>query len=508
MLKSAMGYLAKADATAMAAEVQAQCLQTLEEVDSIETAARASILQAFDAGKGYCEEAFYSPRSWLFHKTRITRGAAAFHIKWARRAAAHPVVAAALAEAAVSESMARVICGLTDRLPAELRDEADAILLAALLGGATLADLLGLGETMYQMSRSGTPDGDDDPERAFEDRSVRLITTFQGAGVLIGDLTPECAAAVRKVLDTLSAPAGPEDTRTQEQRYHDALEQAMRRLIAADMVPDRAGQPAKVIAHISLADLIDLDADSQLVKEWISRVRIQWAAARAAASETGGDGGAWLDGDAAEAFACDATLMPVVTGEVHLAALDDMVRLCLELGGHGPGRCQPCHPGHEDGHHGAELMSPTDRGRQALEQAIIGKAAELLSGPGGLASFLRRGLLKAKLGGPSLPLDVGYSENVPAGIRNAVVLRDQHCRFPGGCTQPASACHVHHVRHKGRGGKTSISNCVLLCTFHHLIVIHQWGWTLALNGDGTTTAWNKDRTKVLYSHGPPTSRAG
>jgi hypothetical protein len=230
MLKSAMGYLAKADATAMAAEVQAQCLQTLEEVDSIEIAARASILQAFDAGKGFCEEAFYSPRAWLFHKTRITRGAAAFHIKWARRAAAHPVVAAALAEGAVSESLARVICGLADRLPAELRDEADAILLAALLGGATLADLLGLGETMYQMSRSGDPDGDDDPERTFEDRSVRLMTTFQGAGVLTGDLTPECAAAVREVLDALAVPAGPEDTRTQEQRYHDALEEAMRSL--------------------------------------------------------------------------------------------------------------------------------------------------------------------------------------------------------------------------------------------------------------------------------------
>jgi len=502
-----MGYLAKADATAMAAEVQAQCLATLEEVDSIETAARASILQAFDAGKGFCEEAFYSPRAWLFHKTRITRGAAAFHIKWARRAAAHPVVAVALAEAAVSESLARVICGLTDRLPAELRDEADAILLAALLGGATLADLLGLGETMYQMSRSGDPDGGDDPERTFEDRSVRLITTFQGAGVLTGDLTPECAAAVRQVLDALAAPAGPEDTRTQEQRYHDALEEAMRRLIAANMVPVRAGQPAKVVAHISLADLIDLDADSRLLKEWTSRVRTRWAAARAAAAETGGDGGAWLEGDAAEAFACDATLMPVVTGEVHLTALDDLVRLCVELAGHGPGRCQPCHPENEDGRGGTELSSPTDRGREALEQAIIGKAVELLSGPGGLASFLRRGLLKAKLGGPSLPLDVGWSENIPASIRNAVVLRDQHCRFPGGCTQPASACHVHHVKHKARGGKTSVNQCVLLCAFHHLIVIHRWGWTLALNGDGTTTAWNKDRTKVLYSHGPP-ARAG
>ena len=59
---------------------------------------------------------------------------------------------------------------------------------------------------------------------------MRLVTTFQGAGVLSGDLTPECAAAVATVLDALAAPAGAEDTRTQPQRYHDALEEAMRPL--------------------------------------------------------------------------------------------------------------------------------------------------------------------------------------------------------------------------------------------------------------------------------------
>ena len=48
---------------------------------------------------------------------------------------------------------------------------------------------------------------------------------------------------------------------------------------------------------------------------------------------------------------------------------------------------------------------------------------------------------------------------------------------------------------------------VLLCWFHHQVVIHRWGWTLVLNPDGTTTAWNKDKTKVLHSHGPP-ARAG
>jgi hypothetical protein len=36
-----------------------------------------------------------------------------------------------------------------------------------------------------------------------------------------------------------------------------------------------------------------------------------------------------------------------------------------------------------------------------------------------------------------------------------------------------------------------------------LIVIHRWGWTLTLNGDGTTTATSPDKRKTLHSHGPP-----
>ena len=59
-----------------------------------------------------------------------------------------------------------------------------------------------------------------------------------------------------------------------------------------------------------------------------------------------------------------------------------------------------------------------DAARAVVEQAVIGKAVDLLSGPGGLASFqMGRRQLGVHLSGPNLPLDIGYSETVPAGIR-------------------------------------------------------------------------------------------
>ena len=63
---------------------------------------------------------------------------------------------------------------------------------------------------MYERARGDLPD--QDPEREFADREVKLATTIGGAGVVHGDLTAECAAMVAAVLDALSAPAGAEDT--------------------------------------------------------------------------------------------------------------------------------------------------------------------------------------------------------------------------------------------------------------------------------------------------------
>jgi uncharacterized protein DUF222 len=511
MVRAGLRYLADADPTAMAAQAQAECLQALEQGDAISTAARARMLAAFTAGHGYSADADYSPTSWLMHHTGITKGAARGHMRWSRRADAHPAVIAALAEGTVlSESMADIICSWTDKLPVECRQAADEILITAARAGARKEDLAALAAEIYTRSLSD----EDDPDPSFEDRQLRVETTFQGAGVISGDLTPDCAAVVTAVLDALSAPAGAEDTRTKDQRYHDALQDAMRRLVAAGLLPERAGQPVKVWAHVSLAELRNLDDGSVLAQEWVAEMAVRWAARRAAASQTGGDGAAWLDGKAAHAVTCDAAVIPVVTGSIDPTALDDLVTLCLQYAGHSshcqagpdaaapedpPAGCQACSPG---------PRPPTPEALEILRHAIIGKAVDLVSGPGGLASFLRTRLLSARLAGPSVPLDVGHSAEIPAAIRRAVILRDQHCRWAGGCDQPASACEVHHVTHLADGGKTSVDGCALFCFFHHQVAIHQWGWTVALHPDGTTTARSPDGTKILHSHSPPPASTG
>src|SRR6516162_10928103 len=251
MAQAGLSWLAGADAASLTPAEQADCLRALEQAGSMHTAARARVLAAFHAG-GRCEDDGHgSTRTWLKWRTRITGGAAAGALGWMRRLSAHRAVADALARAEISESWARQICEWTEKLPAEHRAAADAILLGAAAGGAGLRDLEGLAEQIRQ--RTARPDADDDD--GFDDRGLRLATTFRGAGKLHGDLTPQCAAALAAVLEALGKRAGPEDLRSKRQRDHDALEEAMRRLIAAGCLPGRAGQPTQVQLHMTLAQL-------------------------------------------------------------------------------------------------------------------------------------------------------------------------------------------------------------------------------------------------------------
>ena len=163
MVQAGLSYLAAADAAQLAAQTQAECLRGLERADAISTAVRASFLSAFTVGKGYSRDADYSARAWLMHKTEITRGAAASHTAWARRAATHPRVVAALATGDLSESYGRTICQWTGKLPEKYRDESDELLLAAAAAGLGLPDLGALFAEMYERARGDLPDEEPGP---------------------------------------------------------------------------------------------------------------------------------------------------------------------------------------------------------------------------------------------------------------------------------------------------------------------------------------------------------
>jgi hypothetical protein len=441
-------------------------------------------------------------------QTRITPGAASGAVGWMRRLRAHPAVAAVLRDAGVSSSWARQICDLTDKLPESARDDADVILLAAAAEGAELGDLASLADQMRR--RLAEPDRDPGP--GFEDRRLRLQKTLDGVGKLDGDLTPQCTALLQAVLDTLGKKMGPEDDRSQAQRHHDAVAEACRRLLGSGCLPDRAGQPAQLQLHIT-------------VEEFIRRIA---AARQDSAPENGGaavpppgstGGGIWQGGPgitrqlwprltddsgpipdpapgwplAAPGEECDASIVPVVSGYLDhdllaelTAALASQSRCC----GLGPGGKPVIH------------LDP-DR----LREVIITHATALLSGPRGLASRLRTSTLDGPAASVSLPLDTGTStETIPPHLRRAVIHRDRHCAAPG-CTVPPPGCQVHHIRPRSQGGITKLTNLLLLCSFHHLTLVHEWHWTITLNADGTTTMTSPDGKRVFHSHSPPTAAA-
>src|SRR6516162_2660804 len=494
MLDASLGYLAGVDWAPLGTQAHGEMLGRLQRAQAKLTAVHAAVLGAFTAQGGYEPDGHRSARAWLINRAGVARGAAGAAVGWQKRLARHGKIAAVMAAGGISESWAREIAASTDKLPAEKRDEADEILLDAAAGGLPLADIAVLAQKIHEAWKAQHPDpddgnGDDGDADGFADRYLRLGTTLDGVGQLDGDLTAACAAALQAVFDSLGKHLGPEDHRSIEQRQHDALAEALQRLIKAGLLPDSAGQATMAQVLIGFAELRRRSGSSAAEREWI-------------AGRAGQPG--WLTGTGAAAEACDALIAPTVVGSVDWQALDQMAEVWIDA--HGPGHRQPC--GCVCGGCSCQPPAPlTPEEKARLRRALLALAADVMSGPDGLAGYLRSRQLGAPYSGKSLPLDVGKVKGIPDHLRRAVILRDRHCAWPGGCDKPPAGCQVHHLTHRAHGGATRLRNLVLLCSYHHQVCIHRLGWTLILHADGTTEARGPDG-QILHSHGPPTARAG
>jgi hypothetical protein len=502
MIRSAMKYLADADYLQLPVEVQAQVLREMEALSAGQAAVRGRAGWAFTATRGFDDYAQKNLGRWYITQTGVTRAAGYAHRAWARRYEQHPAVIAALGELdVISESLARQVATWTAKLPAEYVNQADELLIQAARQGV---DEQGLARIAAELrSRLCGPDSDKDP---VKDRGVSVETTIDGAGVISGDLTPACAAKVTAVLGALAEPLGPDDLRSHGERMHDALETAMDRLLAARLLPQRAGLPVTAVVHIDFRDLRAMPGASTVEQLWVNELRARWAAERAGAHVQPGDGGAWLDGDEAARVAADAMIVPVVLGTVDITILDDLTATAA--------RCnqlqQELAAADSETTAGSETAAAPQADLAAelekLRTQLIGHAIALVSGPGGLASVLRTGLLGRPLAGRSLPLDLGDTDRIPPHLRRAITVRDRHCAFPGGCDQPAAHCEPHHLRPRADHGPTSLYNLGLFCGYHHHVVVHEWGWTLTLRPDGSYIARKPDGT--LFAPRPPPSRHG
>jgi Domain of unknown function (DUF222) len=554
MVRSGLGFLAGMDTAGLPAEALGGLLVALERADAVEAAVRGEALAAYDAQGGPVGDGQRTTKAWLVHTSKVTRRQAAEHLAVRRIAEDHPVLHAALADGDVlAKSIALEVVKWTAKIPDEYRDEAEEIVVAAARAGADLRALATICAEIRARVAPPDPDDPDDPDPGPE-RGVSLETTMDGAGVLRGELTPECSAMVEAVLDALAAPQPGGESRTRRQRYHDALAEAMRRLLASDLLPKRAGQPVKALAHIHFSELVKLDRNSAFQTKWIEGYRAGWAARRAAAAVSTGDGGAWLEGDAAQAVACDAMIIPVVTADIDLAAIEALITACAEYHriraqaaaqphdaaqpGDTAGQQDAARPdesaarpdesaarpdetaSRQDGADAPEARDSSqtqpgpDGGTAAaepgsvaavlamLEHQILAAVIQVVSGPGGVASFLRRNLLGKGLNGPSLPLDVGQTDEIPVHLRRLVALRDQRCQHPGGCDQPAGACEPHHVVHRADGGHTSLTNLKDYCWWHHHVLLHELGWKLTVHPDGTSQV-TSPAGKIIRSHSPP-----
>ncbi len=471
MAGAGLAYLNSAAGDEVDAAALGEVLTALGDLQGRLAAAHATFLRRFDAADAHDADGYGSSSAWLAAKVRMTRRDALATVRQMRQFSERPALHEAVTAGDISRSWADAVARWTRKLPAELREVTDKILLQAAAAGASLEDLATIAAAAIEQWRSAQPDPDEDFD--FRDRYLKMGLTLGGAGVIRGDLTPECAAAVTAVMEALGKRRDAEDDRNEGQRFHDALAEACHLLLRARLVPDRAGADTQVIAHIPISQLRQMPGAADLEDAWL----------RARLGE-GADPGTYLTGEDAEVAACDALTVPVVTGHADMTVIDKITALASA---------------------GSAPLSPETR--QAHRYAIARLAVDFVSGPGGLASALRTGLLEHPFSTPSLPLDIGFADSIPGHIRRAVMLRDQHCAWPGGCDRPASASDVHHIRHKSDGGETSVQNCAMYCEFHHETCIHRWGWQVTLHPDGTTEARSPDGRQVLRNHAPPNRSA-
>jgi hypothetical protein len=380
-----------------------------------------------------------STTSWLRNQLRMGAGAARQAVRTARALFRGPLqgTAQALVAGEITPAHAAVVADGTSDLPAHTTAEAEPVLLEA----ARRLDPRRLRRVITHLRYVTDPDGaEQEQRRRFDRRGLWVAPTWEGMVALQGLLDPEAGQTLLTALEPLARPTGADDERLGDQRNADALAELARRSLEGGRLPQTGGVRPQLLVTVELATLLGQDGSL--------------------GGELGGTGS--VGGEAARRLACDAALTRVLVTRQHPHDPNQ------QLGG---------------GWDTSDVGGNGDRGNGSGDSSEAG-------GAGGLAARLRAALrlLPPALGGPpTQPLEVGRAtRTVAPAQRNALVVRDGGCVFPG-CDRPQDWCEAHHLRHWAHGGPTDLANLALLCRAHHRAV-HEGGWRLQPDPDGRFTA--------------------
>lgn len=346
-------------------------------------------------------------------------------VRAATHASVYPELGRLWVAGDVSRSQVRRIGDLAAKLPAEHRQDAVAVL-AEHAPSLTEPELAQAARALLHAVNPGWDERD--TLREEEQSYLSVFPELGGYGVR-GHLTIEQGGWLRTVLDahTSVIPAG--DDRSVSQRQADALTLICRTYAESDVIPNLNLARPRFVVMATLRDLLAIASDAAPgdfpMTAWQDR----------------------LDPATTRRLLSDAEITPVLVD-------DDSGP---EVGPDAGDRAQTLA---DVAFEAATAHRLTTAVRLLTKRRKSREFAQRLAPP----VFLR--LLTA----PVVPLALGRDHRiVPPRLRDAVLLRDQHCVVDG-CTVPAHRCEIHHVVPWALGGPTDLTNLATLCVRHHRTV--------------------------------------
>lgn len=173
----------------------------------------------------------------------------------------YPATAEAFADGEIGFEHAAEIAATVEAIPEADRAEHATQVETTLLEHARTSDPYTIRLLGKRILAHLDPDGPSPDERRLQQYQRRLSLTRlpDSTAFLTGQLSPTCQAIWEAILAPLARrrpddALGPDD-RTLPQRLHDAFEEAGRRLLAAEDLPNQAGLPCQLVVTVSLTDL-------------------------------------------------------------------------------------------------------------------------------------------------------------------------------------------------------------------------------------------------------------